>query len=247
MTCPSRASIATVAAASLVAFLPSIALANGGAPVPESPPTAPASSAHSFAGPYIGLGLVGAGNGDDRVGITLPGDIVGNAGKLSMQGAMGQLALGYRFPLSNGETTAVPVLIGLELDIQSGRVEDSDSAVGVDSTSRVKRLTTLRAQVGVPVREDLLVYGFYGVVRTKVDYSAQGVFGGTPVDISERYSANGSTYGVGIEYAFSDDWSVRGELGVTDLGVTELTGAGGEFTEATPSWTSLSIAAVYRF
>jgi outer membrane immunogenic protein len=233
-------------AAGIALLAPEALLANGSSE-PSQVPYAALTPADAFSGLYVGLGGLRADNGDDRVGITLPGGVVANAGLLANAGTAASLVVGYRYSVLQGGEGTPGTYLGLELDLQSGDISDTDSLAGVDSSSNVRNSVSVRAQLGVALRDDILVYGFYGLLRGKVDYAAQGNFGGTPIDIAGSFTGSGETYGIGIDYALTESWTIRGEISENNLGITELTGAGGEFTEATPAWRSVKLAAIYRF
>ena len=232
--------------AGLSLLVPEALLANGSSE-PSQVPYAALTPADAFSGLYVGLGGLRADNGDDRVGITLPGGVAANAGFLGNAGTAASLVVGYRYSVLQGGEGTPGTFVGLELDLQSGDISDTDSLAGVDSSSNVKSSVSVRAQLGVALRDDILVYGFYGLLRGNVDYSAQGSFGGTPIDIADTFTGSGETYGIGLDYALSQNWTIRGEISDNNLGITELTGAGGEFTEATPGWRAVKLAAIYRF
>jgi outer membrane immunogenic protein len=72
--------------------------------------------------------------------------------------------------------------------------------------SDVDYFGTIRARVGY-TWDRLMIYGTGGAVYGK--NSSSGVIGGVAFDNSETYWT--WTLGAGVEYAFADNWSIKGE------------------------------------
>jgi outer membrane immunogenic protein len=201
------------------ASLGAIALATGahaadmGRPVYEAP--APAPIPFTWSGFYIGAN-VGAVWGrssatDDPtksselwIGSGTVGSVDANS-----TGIIGGLQLGYNWQFAS-------LVVGLEGDISFSSLDHTSPVTtspggGVDSyRSRLSALGTIRGRVGWAF-DRLLVYGTGGVAFASLKdeyFDPPSVIGFTT---SPSSGVTGWTAGGGIEYAFTDHWTVRGE------------------------------------
>ncbi|MBV0892888.1 porin family protein [Paracoccus sp. Z118] len=200
------------------------------APVTEIAPAAPVVVAPEPAGTWEGLyagGTLGYGfGGDDEFtlgGVTADQEISGvNAG----------LHLGYRWQRGN-------LVIGPELSVMGGSVDDSVTAGGLDYESSLNHMMTLKLKTGYAVRPDTLVYGTAGISRGDFTFTA----GGEEYD----YDTNGYVFGLGIERMITDRLSVTGEIERNHFKSENFdVGLLGD-TNATPSFNNLKVGVNYRF
>ena len=83
-------------------------------------------------------------------------------------------------------------------------------------------LTSLTARAGY-AWDHWLFYGKGGVALVDDRYSAPGTFGGAPYDLEGSETRLGWTAGVGVEWAVSDDWSVKVEYNYYGFGTRNVT------------------------
>ena len=104
------------------------------------------------------------------------------------------------------------------------------------TTTENRFFGTLRPRVGLAVDRALFyVTGGLAVTSTRFTDSF-GSFGNTVVaTVSSNTTRVGWTVGGGMEYAFTNNWSVKGEYLYADIG---------DFTQSIPSCTGLFICAV---
>ncbi|MFD1912388.1 outer membrane protein [Halodurantibacterium flavum] len=229
---------------------PAAALAGGITPVPMEPTIAPpapvvvAPVATYFAGPYAGASLGWGFAGDDIVGLRQPGTGPVDYGTLEPEGFIGGVHVGYRFPFQN-------FVLGGELGLDGTDISDNVSVDGVDSDVSLNYLVTAKATAGVLARPDLLIYALGGVAHGDYDYSVTGTPGSGPgagpVDINGSVSRTGWIAGLGVEYAYNPNWSVRGEWNYVDLGRDDLTGPNGYTTATTMNFHSVRVGVNFSF
>ena len=86
-----------------------------------------------------------------------------------------------------------------------------------DVTAEMKHTATMFARAGYAIDDELLGYGMLGYTRAKGEFKAPtGKDSGT---------LHGTTYGVGMEYRITPQWSAYGEYAYTDFGKVKNTGA----------------------
>jgi outer membrane immunogenic protein len=154
-----------------------------------------------------------------------PGDgaLVGatGTGSFDASGFTGGLQAGYNWQVSS-------VVVGLESDFGAFRLQGSRQGSGVlgdswpgvpftvTNTASTDWLFTFRGRVGVTVLPNLLTYVTGGLAVTRIATNTTYVDGNTlltPVAGSYGGSAvkTGYTVGIGAEYAFANNWTVKAE------------------------------------
>lgn len=118
--------------------------------------------------------------------------------------------VGYNYQLSNN------IVLGIEADIAFSGLSNSYTSNGLTVGSKLNSLGTVRGRIGYAF-DRALVYGTGGFAYGHVENSA--------FDASNpSYNANtsgtmtGWTVGGGLEYAFTNNWTVRVEALYVDLG-----------------------------
>jgi len=159
-------------------------------PAYEPAPAVIAPAAFSWTGPYIG---VHAGYG------------WGNAAKASPDGWMIGGYLGYNYQFDGS-----PVVIGIETDINYANIDDKRNSRGGRTKVSTDWNGATRARIGYAF-DRFLVYGAGGLAYADREFKR------TPGDKDSK-TAVGWTVGGGVEYAASDNVSVRAEYRYTDYG-----------------------------
>jgi outer membrane immunogenic protein len=115
-------------------------------------------------------------------------------------------------------------VVGIEGTFAGGRIKGHSDIVPFGSPddsatviARMDALATLSGRLGYAIDRALL-YGKAGFAWADERYSATGIFGGTPFDLEGPKTRFAWTAGAGLEWAFSDFWSVRLEYDFYDFG-----------------------------
>jgi outer membrane immunogenic protein len=181
------------------------------APVYKAPILTPAR-VYDWTGFYVG-GNIGYGWGRQDAALTG----FGSLGSANVDGIIGGGQVGYNWQLNQ-------LVLGLEADIQgSGQKGDGGVAGVATYTSKLDWFGTVRGRVGYAFDRWLpYVTGGWAYGGGNVS----GTAGGAPFSTSSNYS--GWTAGAGLEYAFLNNWSVKGEYLYVDFGngPSTVTGAG---------------------
>lgn len=157
------------------------------------PPAPSAPAVHDWTGAYAGLGL---GLGRGRHVTDAPNVLPGSSGVVA-----GGL-LGYNW--QNGT-----MVFGAEASGLLGRMRGSAACAtpGFECTSRVNNLLAVRGRIGVTSGSSLF-FVTLGPALGSVQHSAtDGV-----ATFTESGRLRGAVLGAGLEHAFRDGWSLRGEL-----------------------------------
>jgi outer membrane immunogenic protein len=143
----------------------------------------------------------------------------GTSGGLSDSGGFGGAQVGYNRQFDH-------IVLGIEADLQGSgargsfnvTVPSNGGPLGVIASQTLDYFGTLRGRVGVAF-DRTLVYatgGFaYGGVRNSFGLTNGGA---TALLTGGGSTQTGYTAGGGVEYAFSPNWSVKGEYQYIDLG-----------------------------
>jgi outer membrane immunogenic protein len=164
----------------------------------------------TWTGVYIG-GDIGYAWGSDRVS-TAGVDFA----SASPQGIVGGGHIGYNYQISQ-------FVVGLEGDVQGTNFQNSvlSPFTGTSYLTRVPIEGSVRARVGI-AWDRALFYATGGAAFGDIDHQYAGGIAGPAFGafgVFDRSSVQvGWTAGAGVEYALSNNWSVRGEYRYTDFG-----------------------------
>lgn len=135
-------------------------------------------------------------------------------------------------------------VLGVEGDIAWSNIGGDAAALGGTISTNTSWIATLRGRAGIAVDQALL-YVTAGVAAANVSSTSNvpGTFAGT---------RTGWTAGAGLEYAVTEDWSVKAEYAYTHLGTASDGGAlaGGipaNALDITPSFHAVKIGANFHF
>lgn len=132
------------------------------------------------------------------------------------KGAVGGVTAGYNMQYGS-------VVAGVEGDLSLSGESKSQSVPGLySSKSRLRNLATARARIGVAA-DRALIYATGGYAGGSVQTSLQPAVG---AGYKESKWLNGYAVGAGVEYAATDNVTVKGEYLYTDLGSKTFGGAG---------------------
>jgi outer membrane immunogenic protein len=205
------------------------------APAPAFVTAAPVFNWNGF---YIGLNA-GYGFGDRKTqtvgtagfqGLIAPGFVPGSLNTKS-NGFIGGAQIGY-----NAQFGAY--VAGLEADIQFADQKKTSRFTGgtvlgtqltTSATADMRYFGTLRGRLGFTPIDSLLVYGTGGLAfgETKLTGAVNGVQApGLVWNGSKSDMKFGWTLGAGMEYALSNNWSIKGEYLYYDLGKTTVSALG---------------------
>lgn len=217
----------TASAAALIASSP--ALAGSPAPAPVDPVIAPVASAPAFswAGGYAGVNV---GYGGDKA--KHPFSIIDNLDEYTANGSLDMTSSGFAGGAQVGWNFQNDGFVyGVEADYQASGIKGETSfnlaAPGGSASgeigTKLKHFGTIRARVGHTVTDRFLVYGTAGFASGKTESYIRGSISGLgSVDESVSKTKSGWTAGIGAEYAFNDNWSLKSEYMYTDLGKANL-------------------------
>jgi outer membrane immunogenic protein len=200
------------------------ALAADLAPMPVEP-AAPVMLPFDWSGFYVGVNAgYGLGGGDASIytnglpaPVNLPAGIPGDIGNLSTDGFLGGAQVGYDVQFGTW-------VVGIEGDIDYFNGEDEvspDWALGSDRVEvEYNWLATVRARAGYAF-ENFLLYATGGIAFADIDASYKYERAAPLVGSgswSDGTTAVGWTAGLGAEYAFTSNWSVKVEALYADFG-----------------------------
>ncbi len=229
-----------VTASAIALLLASSAAYAADAVVSEpTPPVAP--DTFSWTGGYIGVNAGYAGGSfkynasEERIG-----DIA--SAKITSSGFVGGVQVGYNWQFDNR------MVIGAEADFQGSTLKgevsgDIDGIGGLSAGSKVQWFGTVRARVGYSPVDRFLVYGTaglaYGKVKSYYDLDGSG-------DSLSKTKA-GWTVGAGVEYALTNNWTVKTEYLFTDLGKQTLYDEGGLSLDNKVRFHTVRVGLNYKF
>ncbi len=194
---------------------------------------ADAQSQYNWSGLYLGANFGGgfggntttaAPNSDAFSQATLSSafaaGVVPSRASLHQSGVIGGLQARYNWQFGN-------VVLGPDFDVNGANISDTKSistaVTGFPAGSfSVKQnldfLTTLRGQIGFTPMNRLLLFANAGLAVGHVNYNANGSFPAASYGTSTSHMNFGGTAGAGVEYAVTDNLTVRGEYMFVDLG-----------------------------
>ncbi|MCC8955407.1 porin family protein [Bradyrhizobium sp. Pear77] len=185
-------------------------------PAPAYKAPAPVAAVYNWTGFYVGGNAgYGWGNQDplvlfsnrfDRASFNISGGMIG--GTFGAQIQQGYVVLGLEGDLDwadiNGSSVVAPSILGV------GR------GVTLNTSSSISALATVRARVGIAM-DNVLLYATGGGAFVKSTASASTVAGvpcgtlGVLPDCSGSSWRPGISAGLGVEYGFTPNWSVKAE------------------------------------
>ena len=185
----------------------------GGAPV-IYPQETYAPRLFNWTGFYVGANLGGAwGN------TTLSEDITGASWDMGRSGVAGGFQAGYNYQFSN-------IVLGAEWNIDWTSMGVSGPGILVNSatlqgSANTNWVTTLAGRVGYAA-DNWLFYGKGGWAWVNNSATITNLANGNSISVSQ--SNNGWLAGVGLEYAFTRNWTGRIEYDY--IGLDSVSGAG---------------------
>lgn len=187
-------------AAAAVLLVASAAQAADLAPKPyyKAPP-APVAPALTWNGLYLGVhGGYAWGTGR--------GSVLGLTGSADVSGGFGGGQIGYNFQTG-------PMVLGVEADISGGDIGGSDTFAGVNASSSIDIMNTVRGRLGMAWGPTLLyATGGAAWAHNKVDIDT-GL-----ASFSSTRGHTGWTVGGGLEYMMTPGWSAKIEYLYADFG-----------------------------
>ena len=208
---------ATVAALVLAPF--AAKAGNLSEPIQPSivPTLAPTSTTTDWSGAYVGLSY-GFASGDYDFTLLLFDTRDMDDGSLT------QLFGGYQ--VQRGA-----LVYGGELAFGSAQ----DTVVTDFTTSQVTDMIDLKGRVGY-ASADFLIYGVLGYTMSEFDDDTTAA--------GEEYGIGGINYGIGVDYAISDNFVIGAEYLIRDLSGTSLSV---QPNTATIDFDTISVRAIYKF
>ncbi|OZV71192.1 hypothetical protein BI319_00070 [Brucella melitensis] len=147
---------------------------------------------------------------------------------VTASGFVGGVQAGYNWQLANG------LVLGGEADFQGSTVKSKlvdngdlsdigvagnlsgDESFGLET--KVQWFGTVRARLGFTPTERLMVYGTGGLAYGKVKTSLSAYDDGESFSAGNSKTKAGWTLGAGVEYAVTNNWTLKSEYLYTDLG-----------------------------
>jgi outer membrane immunogenic protein len=212
-------------------------------PLPVEPVVAPVTT-FSWTGFYVGANLGWACCGDDQVGLFDGAGFVDNVTTLEGDGIFGGVQVGYNYQWSW-------LVAGVEADWQySGYFDEGDGTPGpytAHASTDNNWFGTIRGRAGL-AWDRVLVYGTGGFAAGNTEYTVRITGGpGSPAAIREDEKFNaGWAAGAGVEVAFTDNLSAKGEWQFIDLGTDSASGDGFR-THPTHEFHTFRVGVNYRF
>ncbi len=202
------------------------------------PVLAPPVPMFVWTGFYVGLnGGYGFGDGNTQTvgtpgfqALIAPG-IVPGALNTKPDGFMGGAQIGYNVQFG-------AFVAGVEADIQFADMKKTAGFVGLpvlgtqlntSTTTEMEYFGTLRARLGFTPFDRLLVYATGGLAYGQIKTSSSVVGVQAPALVwsgSDSETKFGWTLGAGLEYAITNNFTVRGEYLYYDLGNTTVSALG---------------------
>lgn len=186
-------------------------------------------SVYDWSGAYLGVNVgYGGGNAKHPYGISGPNIATGIDGSLDItsSGFLGGVQAGWNFQSNQ-------LVYGIEADFQGSNVKGVTNfslnlpapvgGINAEVGTKLNWFGTVRGRIGYAVTDRFLAYATgglaYGSTKSFVNVSAAGT---SLLDESVKKTKAGWTVGAGVEYAVTDNWSVKTEYLYTDLGKANL-------------------------
>jgi len=221
------------------------------APMPAEP-VAPTYLPFTWAGPYVGV-QVGYGWGDenDNQSFNFPEPDPEPADEFDMDGFLGGVHAGYNWQMG-------ALVLGVEGDVEFSTYEgdanflyestDPDIIASGNLSMESDWQASLRLRAGFAV-DRLLVYATGGVAFADAELSVDGTTEGDLVGSfggSDDQTLIGWTAGVGLEYAFTDNFTARVEGRYADFGEEDFNIDGQEIEAGFDQW-AVRVGVSYKF
>ena len=191
-------------------------------PAPAYKAPAPVAAVYNWTGFYVGVnGGYGWGNQDplvlfanrfDRAGFDINGGMIG--GTFGGQIQQGYVVLGLEGDLDwaniKGSSVVTPSILGI------------GQGVTLNTSTSITALGTVRARLGIAMN-NVLVYATGGAAFVKSTASASTIAGvpcgtlGVLPDCSGSSWRPGIAAGLGVEYGFTPNWSLKAEYLYTKI------------------------------
>jgi opacity protein-like surface antigen len=215
--------------------------AAGAADLPVGPAPAPiyAPMFFSWTGVYAGANVGG---------VTQQGSVsdslVGGSASLNRSGVVGGVQIGYNYQLINAAVVGVEgTFDGTSLNATSAAGTPAAGAFQVSASSRW--LASVAARLGA-VADHWMVYGKAGAAWVDNSFTTNTTTG--PALASTSSISNGWMVGVGIEYAFTVNWSAKLEYDFIELAHWSTPGIlPNDTLSVTRQIQTLTFGANYRF
>lgn len=182
----------------------------------KAPPSMPAAAVYNWTGFYVGVnGGYGWGQQDalslisnrfDRTSFNLNGGFIGGTAGAQIQ--QGYVVLGVESDIDwaniRGSGVVVPAIAGVPAPIT------------LNLTTKTDAIITARARFGVAMN-NFLLYGTGGAAFVRETANGTSIAGapcgtaGVLVGCTESHWRPGLAAGLGAEYAFTPNWTVKGE------------------------------------
>jgi len=220
-----------LAAASLLAL--TIATGASAADLPRKTvaPVFVAPPIFTWTGFYVGLNAGYTWSNDNNLSVSaglnpVAGNLLLNSGAiprsvdLSRDGFIGGAQIGYNY-----QFPGTAFVVGAEADIQfadaQNSVNFSNATLGSSLNAKVETnyFGTVRARLGYAVMPNFLLYVTGGLAYGEMNTTFTGIpQAGQAYQFSTSTVKTGYAVGGGLEYAFTNNWTVRGEYLYYDLG-----------------------------
>lgn len=189
----------------------------------------------SWTGLYVGVNVGGAWTSSTSSYDLYPFAYLPGA-SMSPDGWFGGIQAGYNYQFSNN------VVLGVEADVQIADISDTvaDTAGGPPNTLTAKSQSfgTIRARLGYAFDRVLpYITGGAAWANSKIE--------ATDGPLEDSATAWGWTIGGGVEYALTNNWTVRAEYLYSDLG--SVTYFEGQPWQSTASSTSNLVRAAVNY
>lgn len=201
-------------------------------PVKASPPPVVQPIPFTWTGFYVGLSAGGIGQGatqTDLDGDPRLGFAPGTARSVKGAGGLFGINVGYNYQF------APNWVLGIEADIAASSLNKTNnefvafSGCNFGFKSKLNSLGTVRGRIGYAFNRTL-IYGTGGFAYGRVQNSVNNNSGKSSQQYSSDKVRYGWTAGGGVEYALTNNWTIRGEVLYVDLGTeTAANGSGCRF------------------
>ncbi len=184
-------------------------------------PAAPPPPVFTWTGLYVG-GQVGYDFGSVGARANIAGTPIGLASSsVGANGVIGGAHVGYNYQTHGipflGNAAAASFVFGVEGDVDGSSAKASNVLGGLAAYSSNTIQGSIRGRVGVAV-DRVLFYATGGAAFANLDNGYVNTFNGVTDQFS--HTRVGYTVGGGVEYAISNNWSIRAEYRHTDYGRT---------------------------